>query len=281
MLPQAPEELTRARLHRLGEGVGKVVYASDHWVVKRERSASEVMALIVVWKGLRKVAHLLPQRLRERLLEGPSREIGFLRVLTQALMLVVPKSLWFTTHFGEVWGVYHWRNVRGESLAQTHLTGTELIPERVMFPPTRVRVEGWPGWLIVHEATVRVETTLYQRLLDLAASGRFDALEEWLERLLELRQSGWRRGLFSVDTHLKNFGVSGENIVLLDAGGLTTTWSEIERRLDYEETVDEPHRQLGLGPALKEQPELAARFNARWKAIVNREYVMLQWLGDL
>lgn len=281
MLPHAPEELTHAPLHRLGEGVGKVVYASEHWVVKRERSPTEVVALIVLWKGLRKAAHLLPKRVRERLLERPSKEIRFLRVVTQACITVVPKSLWFMTHFGDIWRVYHWRNVRGESLAQAHLAGTDLVPERVMFPPTRVRVDGWPGWLIVHEATERVETTLYQKLLDLAAHRQFDEFEEWLNRLLELRQMGWRRGLFSVDTHLKNFGISGQNIVLLDPGGLTATWAEIEERLDYEATVDQPHRQLGLGAALKDRPDLAARFNERWKAIVNREHVLLQWLGDL
>jgi hypothetical protein len=209
VLTHAPDELTRARLHRLGESVGKVVYASEHCVVKRERSPSEVVVLIVVWKGLRTLSHWLPRRWSERLLERPSREIGFLRV-----------------------------------------------SQRVIFPPTRVRVDGWPGWLMVHEATERLESTLHLRLLDLAANGRFDELEQWLDRLLELRQSGWRRGLFSLDTHLKNFGIRGENIVLL-------------------------HRQLGLGSALREQPELAARFNARWKAIVNREHVLLQWLGDL
>jgi len=281
MLPHPPEELTHGRLQRLGEGVGKVVYASEHWVVKRERSPSEVVALIVIWKGLRKVAHLLPPGLSARLMERPSKEIRFLRVVAQVFITVVPKSLWFMTHFGEIWRTYHWRNVRGESLAQAHLAGTGLVPERVMFPPTRVRVDGWPGWLIVHEATERLESTLHQRLLDLAGAGRFDELEQWLDRLLELRQNGWRRGLFSVDTHLKNFGISGQNIVLLDAGGLTTTWTEIERRLDYEETAGEPHRQLGLGTALQNRPDLAARFNARWKAIVNREHVLLQWLGDL
>jgi hypothetical protein len=281
VLPHAPDELTRGRLHRLGEGVGKVVFASEHWVVKRERSPAEVVALIVLWKGLRKAAHLLPHQLCERLLERPSKEIRFLRVLTQAVITVVPKSLWFMTHIGEVWRVYHWRNVRGESLAQAHLAGSELVPERVMFPPTRVRVDGWPGYLIVHEATERVESTLHQRLLDLAARGRFEEFEQWLERLLELRQSGWRRGLFSVDPHLKNFGISGCNIVLLDTGGLTATWSEIERRLEHDESVEEPHKQLGLGPALQARPDVEARFNALWKAIVNREHVLLEWLGDL
>ena len=51
--------------------------------------------------------------------------------------------------------------------------------------------------------------------------GNFEEIELWLERLLETRQAGWQRGLFSVDAHLKNFGVCGDRIVLLDTGGLT------------------------------------------------------------
>ena len=59
-VPHAPEELTRDRLTRLGEGIGKVVYASEHWVVKRERTPGEVVALILIWKILRQWAHMLP-----------------------------------------------------------------------------------------------------------------------------------------------------------------------------------------------------------------------------
>ena len=50
VLPHAPEELTRGRLRRIGEGIGKVVYASEQWVVKRERSPFEIVALIVLWR---------------------------------------------------------------------------------------------------------------------------------------------------------------------------------------------------------------------------------------
>src|SRR5688572_17660085 len=63
MLPSPPEELTRTRLLRLGEGIGKVVYASEHWVVKRERSPSAIIALIVIWKFLRRAERHLPARL--------------------------------------------------------------------------------------------------------------------------------------------------------------------------------------------------------------------------
>jgi hypothetical protein len=277
VLPSAPEELTRGRLRRLGEGIGKVVYASEHWVVKRERSPSEVVALIVLWKALRRLERMLPGRWGKRLAERPARQIRFLRLLTQAAMAVAPKSLWFTRHVREVWRLYHRRNIRGEGLAQEHLAGTSLVPERISFPPTRVRIAGWPGWLTVSEASERVETTLYQRLAELARAGRFEEVERWLDRFLELRQAGWQRGLFSVDAHLKNFGVTGDRIVLLDTGGLTNRWREIEGRLAYEEVVAQPHIQLGLGPILAARPDIARRFDERWKAIVNREVVRRHW----
>jgi hypothetical protein len=238
VLPHAPEELIRQRLIRLGEGVGKVMYASPHWVVKRERSPTEIVAVIVVWKILRKVARLLPHPWRERFVNRPSQKIRLFRTQIQAFIAINPPSFCCITHIGEVWRVYHWRNVRGESLAQAHLAGTELVPGRILFPPTRVRVAGWPGYLLVHEVTGRVESTLPQRLLDLAASGRFNELERWLERLL--KQPNLPRG-----------------------------------------AVHQPHQQLGLASALRDRPDVAARFNARWKAIVNREHVLLQWLGDL
>jgi len=277
LLPEAPPELTQGRLKRLGEGIGKVVYASEHWVVKRERSPSEIVALIVLWKMLRKLERLLPGRWGKRLVARPARQIRVLRLLTQAAMAVVPKSIWYTTHVREAWRLYHRRNVRGEALARAHLAATALVPQRVSFPPTRVRISGWPGWLVVSEATERVETTLYQRLVDLARAGRYDEVERWLERFLELRQAGWRRGLFSVDAHLKNFGVIGDRIVLLDAGGLTNRWREIEGRLAYEDVVAQPHVQLGLAPVLAKRPDIARRFDARWKSIVNLEVVRRYW----
>jgi hypothetical protein len=277
VLAHAPEELTRTSLRRLGEGVGKVVYASEHWVVKRERSQSEVIALVAIWKMFRSASNRLPGRLGHKLLERPSKRIRLLRRLMQPFVAVVPKSVWMTTHIGEVWDVYWSRASRGQSLANERLAGTSLIPETVSFPPTRVKVLGWPGFLTVSEATERVEMTLYQRLAELAAADRFDEVEQWLERFLALRQSGWRRGVFSVDAHLKNFGVTGERVVLLDAGGLTDTWAEIESRLCFEEVASEPHIQLGLGCVLGARPDLAARFNARWREIVNAAEVRRYW----
>lgn len=272
----APVELTQGCLKRLGEGVGKVVYASEHWVVSRERSNSEVIALIVLWKLLRKAATVLPAHVGERMLRHPSKPIRLLRVLTHGVVLIVPRGVWLMTNIGEIWRTYRRRDIRGEALARRRLTGTELTPERISFPPVEVQVGGWPGWITVAEATERVEATLDQRLAQLARAGAYADLEQWLDRFLELRQEGWRRGLFSVDAHLKNFGVTGDRIVLLDAGGLTDRWADIEKRLDFEEVVTEPHIQLGLGPVLGARPDIAGRFNSRWKAIVNKEHVRQQ-----
>jgi hypothetical protein len=272
-----PDELFRGPLRRLGEGVGKVVYASQHWVVKRDRSPSEVVAIIVLWNFLRKLKRVLPSGWVDALLRGPSKEIHLLRVLVQAAMMVVPKSVWFTRRIRKAWTVYISRDLRGRRLAEQHLKGTSLVPETVTFPPSSVRVAGWPGWLTVSEATERVECTLNDKLEKLAAAGEFDELEEWLNRFLCLRQSGWSRGLFSMDAHFKNFGVCGDRVVLLDTGGLTNRWTEIMDALAFEEEVSEPHLRLGLGELLKDRPDIASRFNARWKATVNSETVRDVW----
>ena len=278
VLTDAPEELTQAPLRRLGEGIGKVVYASEHWVVKRERSPSAIIALVVIWKLLRRVERLLPGSIAKRLVERPAKQIRFLRVFMQAVVLILPKGIWYTTHIGEMRRLYRARNRRGEGLARAHLAGSSLIPETVCFPPIRVQVRGWPGWLTVSEATERVEATLAQRLAELAKQRRYGEIEQWLDRFLKLRPRGWRRGLFSTDAHLKNFGVTEDRIVLLDAGGLTNRWEEIEQRLEYEEKrVRRPHLQLGLGPILRHRPDIAHRFDARWRKLVNREAVRRHW----
>lgn len=279
VLAHAPEELTRSRLKRLGEGIGKVVYASDHWVVKRERSDSEILALVFLWKVLRRLEHWLPPGLGGKLLQHPSRQIRFLRVMVQGIMLIVPRSLWFMKHILEVGEVYRTRNDHGEKLARLHLEGTSMIPDRIRFPPVRVRVGGWPGWLTVNEATERVEATLHQRLGELAAAGRFEELEQWLDRLLALRRTAWKLGIFSIDAHFKNFGVTGDRVVLLDAGGLTDRWHEVENRLAFENATP-PHQRLGLAPFLEGHPEIAQRFDARWREAVNVEQVRRHWPVD-
>lgn len=266
---------------RLGEGIGKVVYASEHWVVARERSPLEMVALIVLWKFLRRLEALLPGAWGKRLRERPSRQIRFLRVMVQGAILIVPRALWFSSHIRYVLRMYHKRSVRGEKLALAHLTGSELIPERIEFPPERVRIGGWPGWLVVSEAAERVEATLHQKMSRLANEDKFEELEEWLGRLLETRQAGWRRGLFSLDAHLKNFGTIGERIVLLDNGGLTNRWAEVEKRLQEEQTLAPPHVRLGLAPMLSDHADIAERFDRRWNATINITVVRACWPQNL
>ena len=269
----APAELTSGRLIRIGEGIGKVVYGSEHWVVKRERSPAEVVSLILIWKLLRK----LPAGLTGKLLEQPTKRLRLMRMFTQAGLLVIPMKVWFTSHVREVRKQYRSRDLRGERLTQEYLAGTSLVPRRISFPPTRVKIVGWPGHLTVTEAEERVESTLYQRLVALASTGEFELLEHWLNRFLDLRSQGWQRGVFSTDAHLKNFGVSGDRIVLLDTGGVTDRWEEVEAKLSFEQVVSQPHIQLGLGPVLGVCPEVANRFNTRWKALVNPSAVWEHW----
>lgn len=276
-LESAPAELTDSRLHRLGEGIGRVVYASEHWVVKRDRTPCEVMALIVIWKLVRTFGHFLPRQFREKILERPSWRIRVLRMMVQALVQMTPKPLWTKTHLGKVWRTYHRRSLRGERLARARLDDTDLIPARILFPSTEVRVTGWPRRLTVSEASERVECTLHQKLIELAQKERFSELERWLNRLLETRKTGWQHGLFSVDAHLKNFGVTADRVVLLDTGGLTDRWHEVESRLAFEDDVAQPHVQLGLGRLLEGRPDIAERFNERWRSVVNPHVVREHW----
>jgi hypothetical protein len=276
-LPKAPEELTRARLRRLGEGLGRVVYASEHWVVKRERHPTEIMALVMLWRIIRRLQRHLPGRFGQGLFERPSLTRKVAGVLLQGVVMMVPRGVWFASHIGELWRWYAQAEARGDMLARKYLAGTGMIPETVHFPPTRVQVDMWPGWLLAEEATQRVETTLFDRINDLARAHRFDEIEVWLERFLALRQAGWQRGVFSLDAHLQNFGVMGERVVLLDAGGLTNRWADIAERLQSEDRYLSPHSRLGLEMTLRDRPDIAARFNARWRAIVNAGTVRDHW----
>jgi hypothetical protein len=277
VLPHAPEELTRDRLARLGEGIGKVVYASEHWVVKRERRPSEILALIGTWKVLRRVEAHLPAWFRKRLAPDPRKRIQLLVMLFQPVILTLPRGLWFATHIGEYWRWYTKSEARGAIIADKYLTGTSLVPERVTFPPTRLRVGEWPGWLVVSEATERVESTLHDRINDLARSLRFDEIQLWLDRFLAARRSAWEHGVFSLDAHLKNFGILGDRIVLLDMGGLTNRWPDIENRLKIMDDFLSPHARLGLEQTLRDRPDIAERFDEQWRTNVNPEEVRRYW----
>lgn len=276
-MEQAPAELTRGRLRRVGEGVGKVVYASEHWVVKRERGASEIIALILIWRLMKRLEKILPFRFTARWTAHPSAALRALRVAMQGFVAVVPRAFWFRTHWGRVWQKFVHHDVRGEYLAVKHLSGTSLVPETVTFPPTLVEVSGWPGWLVVTEATERVEETLYDRLKKLVAEEKWNEVERWLERLLELRRAGWRRGVFSVDAHLKNFGVIQNRVVLIDSGGLTDRWEDVERHLASVAKNGPASRQFGLEEILAGAPELADRFDARWRDLTAPQSMRDLW----
>ena len=280
VLAHIPAELTKGTLRRLGEGIGKVVYASEHWVVRRERSPLEIVALILLWRALRRLEKFLPGAWGKRLRDRPSRQIRFLRVLVHGAILICPRALWYRAHIRDVLRLYHRQSVRGEQLSQTHLSGSRLVPERVEFPPARVRIGGFPGWLMVSDAVERLDLTMHEKMTLLAREGRFQELEEWLDRFLQARQDGWRKGLFSLDAHLKNYGIIGERIVLLDTGGLTNRWFEVERRLEAEEAILRPHLHLGLGPMLARHPEIAQRFDRKWKSAVNLDMARNCWPRD-
>ncbi len=277
LLLRPPDDLTRGRLIRLGEGINKVVYASEHWVVKRTRRPSEIIALIIVWRVLKRLERFLPFGIGGRLLEKPGREIRFLQRIFQLFVVPIPKAFWLLTHIGSLWKWHSSREVQGQVLADAYLAGTALVPARVLFPPTRLKVAGWPGCLVVSEATERVETTLQDRINDLARTHRFDEIEAWLERFLEFRKSGWQCGVLSLDPHLKNYGVTSDRIVLLDAGGLTNNWREIEKRLGSQDDFESPHMRLGLEMTLRDRPDIAQRFDERWKAAVNAQSVRDHW----
>ncbi|MDE3198391.1 MAG: hypothetical protein KGN84_18725, partial [Acidobacteriota bacterium] len=164
----APEELTGDRLRRIGEGIGKVVYASRHWVVHRERSPREIIALILLWKTLRRFHW--GRRMRDK----SSRLIRLMRIAVEAGISIAPKHLWYTDHVEQVLTTHRRRDRTGERLARLHLADTELIPSTITFPPITVLVGGWPGWLVVDRATERVEATLDRHLTSLADAGDFE-----------------------------------------------------------------------------------------------------------
>jgi hypothetical protein len=277
VLTRAPDDLTRRRLVRLGEGINKVVYASEHWVVKRERRPSEIIALICVWKLLRRLDRIVPGALGRKLLEKPGRQIRFLRSVFEVVVLPIPRGFWLATHIGSLWKWHSTREIHGQMIADSCLAGTNLMPECVTFPPTRVHVGGWPGWIVTSAAMERVEATLQDRINDLARARRFDEIEVWLGRFLDLRTAGWQRGALSLDPHLKNYGVVGDRVVLLDAGGLTNDWQEIEERLAVQNEFDSPHVRLGLERTLRDRPDIADRFDVRWRETVNAETVRSHW----
>ncbi len=122
-----------------------------------------------------------------------------------------------------------------------------------------------------------MEATLHDRINELARSLRFDEIEILLQRFLASRRRAWEHGVFSLDAHLKNFGVLGDRIVLLDMGGLTNRWPDIAERLKIMDDFLSPHARLGLEETLRDRPDIAERFDEQWRANVNAEEVLRHW----
>jgi hypothetical protein len=100
------------------------------------------------------------------------KRIRFLRMVFEPLVLVIPKSAWLATHIASLWNWHSSHEAEGRLLEDAYLARTTLVPERVTFPPTRVKVGAGPGWIVVSAATERVERTLHDRINQLArASG--------------------------------------------------------------------------------------------------------------
>ena len=238
VLAQAPAELTQGRLKRLGEGIGKVVSASEHWVGKRERTPSEVVALIVLASG-----------------ESSGSLGGSCRSVSAAICSS---------------GLPAARSGSPRTFVRSGANPTARAPGASVSP----------GVLTVSKATERVEAILFDRLAELAAADRFDEFEHWLEQLLLTRHSGWRLGLFSLDAHLKNYGIVQGRVVLIDPGGLTNQLVDIEEKLARERHGMAPHVRLGLEPLLADHPEIAARFDARWRETVHPDVLREVWAKD-
>jgi hypothetical protein len=62
---------------------------------------------------------------------------------------------------------------------------------------------------------------------------------------------------------------------------LTNNWSDIQKRLGPTDEFDSPHVKLGLEMTLRDRPDIAERFDARWRATVSAEAVRNSWPYDL
>ena len=54
-----------------------------------------------------------------------------------------------------------------------------------------------------------------------------------------------------------------QRVVLLDTGGLTNRWSDIEERLGLEDEFLSPHAGLGLEMTLRDRPDIAECVSTR------------------
>ena len=273
-----PEELTLGTLRRLGEGIGKVVYASEHWVVSRERTPLEMVALIVLWKALRKLERLLPGAWGKTLRDRPSRQIRFLRVLVQGAIVVVPRALWFSSHIRDVLRLYHRRSVRGRETGANSFgrirtdSGAHRVPPgarshwRLARMADGLRGQRTGGFDAPSEDDAAGGGGSFRGAGSVArtpardAPGGMAAGTVFAGRTSEKLRHHWRAHCpFGHGRADEPLGGSGKAV---GGGRVQPT---------------EPHVRLGLGELLEEHAEIARRFDQRWKDTINTEVVRECW----
>jgi hypothetical protein len=131
--------------------------------------------------------------------------------------------------------------------------------------------------MMAASAEERAECSLIQKLETLATLGQFDEIEIWLNRFIEFRRRAWSEGVFSADPHLKNYGVIGKRIVLLDFGGLTMDLKVVEDHLQETNGHRRPDQRLRLEKILEKRPDIAGRFNANWDNLMQLSVVRDAW----
>ena len=249
--PPDPEnvraELTRGRLERVGSGFESIVYGSTCWVVKIPRDerglAASLLATVVVGRALRPLRAWAEGRRGTGTARGrrwwsagivaarrlwPVLQGGF-----RALLTMVPGRLWRGSGIERR---ARWLRARAEEcqrLAVRCLDGTPLVPRRVELPPTGIRVARWGRRRTVTMAYQRVDRTLSDEVRRCRELGRFDALDQWLDRFLSFQIVLWQRGVFfAASNPYENHGVLGDRLVLLDYSGLIEDPQTIRLNLD-------------------------------------------------
>jgi glycosyltransferase involved in cell wall biosynthesis len=227
------DELTRAQLERVGSGFEKVVFGSRRWVVKIPRDERGLGAALLATVAVDRARRLLARRHPAVRFRAGSRIWTVLREAFRVAIVMVPERWW---RGSRVERRVRWLRARAEAcerLARRRLDGTALTPGRVEILPTRIRTARWGRRWTVTTAHQRVDRSLADEAWRCLRLGRFQNLEQWLDRFLAFQTELWRRGVFfGASNPLENHGVLGDRLVLLDESGLTDDPREIRLTLD-------------------------------------------------